>query len=121
MSGAELDAALQRGASADRYVIAAFASVAANRGNVGMGGGLPALVQNLIATRKPVVFVALGNPYLLRIFPGVAAYMAMYSTVPPSEAAAVRALFGEIAIGGRLPVSIPGFARVGDGIQLPAK
>ena len=118
MSEAELDAALQRGAMAGQYVIAAFASVAANRGTAGLGGSLPKLVQNLLATKKPVIFVAMGNPYLLRNFPDVAAYLATYSTVPPSEIAAVKALFGEISIGGKLPVSIPGFAKVGDGIVL---
>jgi len=120
MSEGELDGLLERGASAGQYVVAAYASVAANRGSAGMGGALPALVQKLIATKKPVVFVALGNPYLLRNFPGVAGYLAMYSTVPPSEVAAVKALFGEIAVEGKLPVSIPGFAKVGDGIALAA-
>ena len=120
MPETDLEAALQSGASAGRYVIAAFASVAANRGSAGLGGSLPKLVQDLIATKKPVVFLSMGNPYLLRNFPGVAAYLAMYSTVPPSEIAAAKALFGEIAIGGRLPVSIPGFAKLGDGIMLPA-
>jgi len=64
--------------------------------------------------------VALGNPYVLRSFPNVAAYLATFSNVPPSEVAAVKALVGEIAIRGRLPVSIPGQAKYGDGIQLPA-
>ena len=76
------------------------------------------LLQRLMATKKPVALVALGNPYLLRNFPDVAAYMTTYSTVPPSEISAVKALFGEIAIGGKLPVSIPGFAQYGDGIGL---
>jgi hypothetical protein len=40
-------------------------------------------------------------------FPKVGAYLTTYSTVPPSEVAAVRALFGEIPIRGRLPVTIP--------------
>jgi beta-N-acetylhexosaminidase len=40
--------------------------------------------------------------------------------VAPSEIAAVKALFGEIPIRGRLPVTLPDFARLGDGIQLPA-
>ena len=119
MSESEIDAALERGAGAGKYVIAAYASVAANRGTAALGGALPHLIQNLIATKKPVVLLALGNPYLLRNFPDVAAYLAMYSTVPPSEIAAAKALFGEIPIGGKLPVSIPGFARVGDGIVLP--
>jgi beta-N-acetylhexosaminidase len=118
MSANEIEEALQRGAGAGKYVIAAYVSVAANRGTAALGGQLPSLIQELIATKKPVVLVALGNPYLLRNFPDVAAYVAMYSTVPPSEIAAAKALFGAIPISGKLPVSIPGFARVGDGISM---
>ncbi len=121
MSENDLDAVLQRGAGASEYVIAAFASVAANRGTAALGGALPSLVRNLIATKKPVIFVAMGNPYLLRNFPEVAAYLALYSTVPPSEIAAAKALFGEIPIDGKLPISIPGQAKLGTGIQLHAR
>ncbi|MES1262469.1 MAG: glycoside hydrolase family 3 N-terminal domain-containing protein, partial [Acidobacteriota bacterium] len=120
MSEADLQAAVQQAGDAPQYVVAAFASVAAFRGNVPLGGALPQLVERLIATKKPVTLVALGNPYLLRSFPDVAAYLTGYSTVPPSEVAAVKALFGEIAIQGKLPVTIPGFAKYGDGIALPA-
>jgi beta-N-acetylhexosaminidase len=68
-----------------------------------------------------VALVALGSPYLLRNFPNVTAYLATFSSVPPSEIAAVKALWGEIPIRGRLPVSIPGLAKLGDGIQLGGK
>jgi beta-N-acetylhexosaminidase len=120
MSDADLQAAVQKASGASQYVVAAFASVAAYKGSVALGGGFPQMIQNLIATKKPVAMIALGNPYLLRNFPDVAAYMTTYSTVPPSEISAVKALFGEIAIGGKLPVSIPGFARYGDGISVGA-
>lgn len=120
MSDMDLDAALDHESQAERYVVAAFVSVAAYRGDVALGGGFPALLQKLIATKKPVTLIALGNPYLLRNFPDVAAYMTTYSTVPPSEVSAVKALFGEIPIGGKLPVTIPGFAAYGDGIALAA-
>jgi beta-N-acetylhexosaminidase len=119
MRASELSLALQDGSSADQYVIAAFASVAANRGTAALSGELPGLVQSLIGTGKPVIFIALGNPYQLRSFPGVAAYLTTYSTVPPSEVSAVKALFGEITVNGKLPVSIPGFAKPGDGLLLP--
>ena len=69
---------------------------------------------------KPVALVALGNPYLLRGFSNVTAYLATFSTVPPSEVAAVRALWGEINISGHLPVTIPELAPLGAGIQLKA-
>ncbi len=120
MSDADLQSAVERAAQASQYVVVAFASVAAYRGSVALGGGFPQLVQNLSATKKPVALIAMGNPYLLRNFPDVAAYMTTYSTVPPSEISAVKALFGEIPIGGKLPISIPGFAQYGDGISLAA-
>jgi beta-N-acetylhexosaminidase len=116
-----VDAALEKLSGCSNYVAATFTSFAAYRGTVGMlAGELGHALDWLIATGKPVVLVALGNPYVLRSFPNVAAYLATFSNVPPSELAAVKALVGEIAIRGRLPVSIPGQAKYGDGIQLPA-
>ncbi|MBI4876462.1 MAG: glycoside hydrolase family 3 C-terminal domain-containing protein [Acidobacteria bacterium] len=114
----ELEAAANRASQCDSAVIAAFVSVAAYRGDVALAGGYPKLVETLLAGGKPVVLVSLGNPYLLRRFPGVAAYLAAFSTMPASEAAAVKALFSEIPPRGRLPVTIPGLAKIGDGIQL---
>lgn len=111
-----LDAAAERITSCDSSVVAAFASTANPQGT-----RLSIVLNSLIASGKPVTMVALGNPYLIRLFPAVAAYLAMYSTVPPSEIAAVRALFGEIAIRGRLPVSIPEIAQSGEGIQTSVK
>ncbi|MGE5486753.1 MAG: glycoside hydrolase family 3 protein [bacterium] len=118
---AELDAAVEKAGSASTIVVAAFVSVASYRGSVALAGAYPKLMEALIDTDKPVALIALGSPYLARSFPRVAAYLTTYSTVPTSEAAAVKALFGEMPIQGRLPVTIPGFAKYGDGIQLPAK
>jgi beta-N-acetylhexosaminidase len=73
-----------------------------------------------LAAGKPVVLIAMGNPYLVRAFPKAAAFLLTFSTVPPSETAAAKALFGDSAITGHTPVSIPGLAKLGDGIQLPA-
>jgi beta-N-acetylhexosaminidase len=120
MSDADLQLAVQRAGDASQYVVAAFASVAAYKGSVALSGGFPQLVQNLVGTKKPVALIALGNPYLLRNFPDVTAYMTTFSTVPPSELSAVKALFGEMPITGKLPVSIPGFAQYGDGIRVEA-
>ena len=113
--------AIANAGDCDTYVVAAFASVAAYRGNTALGGEFPALLEALLTRGKPLILVALGNPYLLRAFPKVTAYLATFSTVPPSEVAAVKALFGEILIQGRLPVTIPGLAKYGDGITVPAR
>lgn len=64
------------------------------------------------------VVVALGNPYLAADFPALANYLCTYSGVPTSEVSAIKALFGEIPVRGRLPVTIPGVAARGAGIDL---
>jgi beta-N-acetylhexosaminidase len=117
LSRGQVDDAIERLQGCAAYAVAAFAPVTAARGSVGLGGELPHAVEALIATGKPVVLIALGSPYLLRNFPNVPAYLATYSSVPPSELAAVKALWGETPTRGRLPVSIPGLAKLGDGIQ----
>jgi beta-N-acetylhexosaminidase len=116
---AALDVAATRMGFCEATVVAAFVSVAA-RGTAALAPEFAKLVDTLIASGKPVTLIALGNPYLFRAFPKVAAYLTTYSTVAPSEIAAVKALFGEIPIRGRLPVTIPELAKYGDGIQLPA-
>jgi beta-N-acetylhexosaminidase len=120
MLRADLDAALQKLAACDSYAVAAFSTVGAYRGSVGLGGDLPHVIESLGASGKPLALVALGNPYLLRAYTGVTSYLATFSTVPPSEIAAVEALWGEVRISGHLPVGIPGQAKLGDGITVEA-
>jgi beta-N-acetylhexosaminidase len=120
MSRADVEAAMDRISSCPAYTVAAFSTVGAYRGSVGMAGELERAMETLAASGRPVVLIAMGNPYLLRDFPNVNAYLATFSTVLPSEIAAVKALWGEIAIGGHLPVTIPGQAALGEGIQLAA-
>ena len=120
MTHPDVEEALGRLPACGSYAVAAFASVTSGRGSVALAGELPQALETIVASGKPVALVALGNPYLLRSFPGVAAYLATFSTVPPSEIAAVKALWGEIDIRGHLPVTIPGQARYGDGITLRA-
>jgi beta-N-acetylhexosaminidase len=120
MSQTDLDQVSQKTSGCDQIVVAAFVSVSAYRGSVALPGLYPDFLNGLIAGKIPVTLVALGNPYLARSFPNASAYMTTYSPTPTSETALAKALFGEIAITGRLPVSIPGVAKFGDGIQLPA-
>jgi beta-N-acetylhexosaminidase len=127
MPEAALDAAFKgaaEGGDANKcsaIVVSADVAVAANRGDVALAGDLAPFIQKLTEGPVPVVLVAVGNPYLLASFPKVAAYLATFSITQPSEFSAVKALFGQIPITGRTPVSIPGFAAVGDGIQLPGR
>lgn len=120
MTKEDLDQISQKTAGCTEIVAAAYVSVSAYRGNVALAGNLPDFLNGLIAGKAPVTLAALGNPYLVRAFPNVAAYVATYSPTPTSETALAKALFGEISYAGHLPVTIPGIAKYGDGIQLPA-
>jgi len=120
MTREDVDGLLQKLPACAEYAVAAFAPVNPGAGTVGMTGELSRAIDNLIASGKPVALVALGNPYLLRAYPKATAYLATFGSVTTSETAAVKALWGEIAIRGRLPVTIPGEARYGEGIQLAA-
>ena len=120
MSKEDLEQVAQKTSGCTQIVAAAYVTVSAYRGNVALAGAFPDFLNGLIAGKAPVTLVALGNPYLVRSFPNVASYVATYSPTPTSEAALAKALFGEIAITGHLPVTIPGVAKYGDGIQLPA-
>jgi beta-N-acetylhexosaminidase len=72
-----------------------------------------------IAQRRPTVVVAFGNPYVIRQFPSVQSYMVTYGVEDDLERSAAAALFGLRPITGKVPVSLPGFFAIGDGIQRP--
>ena len=67
------------------------------------------------ATEKTVV-VAMGNPYIAAQLPEVQTYICTFSDAEVSELSAVKAMFGEIPMPGRLPVTIPNVASRGAGL-----
>ena len=101
--------------------VGAFVTVAAYRGSVGLEGGLNSFLTALVHGPAPVALISLGNPYLLAQFPEVSSYAATFSSSSSSEIAAGKAILGEIAITGKLPVSIPGIAALGAGMDVPVK
>ena len=108
-----------------RTVVAAVYVVptAGKVGNtVAMADATGALLQQLLdrAAEKTAV-VAMGNPYLAASFPKVENYLCTFSNATVSELSAVKALFGEMAIRGHLPVSIPNVAGRGAGIERPVR
>ncbi|MFZ0590798.1 MAG: glycoside hydrolase family 3 N-terminal domain-containing protein [Bryobacteraceae bacterium] len=117
----ELAALVNAVAKCKAVYVGAFVTVAAYRGSVALEGGLTKFLDSLIKCGPPLALVSFGNPYLLRNFPDAGTYAATFSTSTTSEVAAIRAIFGEISIQGRLPVSIPGLAKAGDGIQVSGK
>ncbi|MFI8187365.1 glycoside hydrolase family 3 protein [Streptomyces sp. NPDC085946] len=75
--------------------------------NVTASGGQRTLVERLLATGRPVVAVALRNPYDVARLPGVPAVLAAYSWTDVELRAAARVIAGRVAPRGRLPVPVP--------------
>ena len=73
---------------------------------------------NTIAARKPTVVTSFGNPYILRQFPNISTYVLAWGQWEVSQRAAAKALTGKIPIRGRLPIAIPPYHRLGEGITV---
>jgi beta-N-acetylhexosaminidase len=90
--------------------------------SMGLSDASGALLRKILDHAAPKTAVlAMGNPYLAQDFPAIRNYLCAFSNATVSEVSAVKALFGEIAIRGHLPVSIPDVAQRGAGIERPAQ
>lgn len=69
--------------------------------------GQQKLVEQLVATGKPVVVVAVRDPYDIAYFTDAPTYLATYSTTAISMESLTKVLFGEVQPKGHLPVMIP--------------
>ncbi len=98
-SDASIAAAVAQAQASDQVVVAT--------NNAATSPGQQKLVTQLLATGKPVVVVAVRNPYDIAYFTGAPTYLATYSTTAISVESLVRVLFGEVQPAGLLPVAIP--------------
>jgi beta-N-acetylhexosaminidase len=123
------ESAAAAAAKARAVIIAAYAIPSAGKmvkvqgtmkNSVSLAGDTSTLVDRVLQSAgKKAVIVAMGNPYLADDFPAVPTYMCTFSNAPTSEAAAVKALFGEIPIRGKMPVTLPNIAQRGTGLERP--
>jgi beta-N-acetylhexosaminidase len=90
-------------------------------GSANLDAGPMQLFTEMVKTAGArTVVVAFGNPYTGGSIPGIQTYVCTYSNTVVSSSSLARALFGEIAIHGRLPVSIPNLALRGTGLDRDA-
>jgi len=64
------------------------------------------LVTELVAGDRPIILVALRNPYDLEVLPAAAEAIATYADVPASLRALAEALTGRAGFPGRLPANL---------------
>jgi CubicO group peptidase (beta-lactamase class C family) len=112
------EALLERGQSAGIILCPIFTRARSGSGAFGLPPELIGALDSLSALGKPVIYVAMGSPYVLGALPGGRAYVCAYSDCEPITEAAVEILFGETPAVGKLPVSIPSFAPYGTGVPL---
>jgi beta-glucosidase-like glycosyl hydrolase/CubicO group peptidase (beta-lactamase class C family) len=104
----------------DVVLVALFVRVADRKGNVGLPDDQRAFVNQVLAAGKPAAVLCFGNPYLIERFPEARTWVAEFSTNDVSQRAAVRALFGQAEIRGKIPVTVSGISKRGDGMRVPA-
>jgi beta-N-acetylhexosaminidase len=116
---AELDSIARSVAGADAVVISTHVRTIEGTGRFAVAPIVAQWIDSL-ATKERVIVIANGNPYVIRQFPRVQSYMVTYGVGDALERAAVRAVLGAEPIGGRAPISLPGFFSRGDGIARSA-
>ncbi|MDT0399331.1 MULTISPECIES: glycoside hydrolase family 3 protein [Streptomyces] len=97
-SAATVAQAVAAAGDADAIVVGTY--------NVSASSSQKTLVEQLLATGKPVVAVAIRNPYDVAHLPGVAAYVATYSWTDVELRAAARVIAGKVDPHGTLPVPV---------------
>jgi beta-N-acetylhexosaminidase len=118
--------------AAEHVIVAVYVVPTAGKAMRDAGGALKNTVSidnttgSLLATildhaARRTVVLAMGNPYLVRDFPAIENYVCAFSNTTVSETAAVKAIFGEIPVSGHLPVTIPGIASRGEGLERPVR
>ncbi|MFG2787094.1 glycoside hydrolase family 3 protein [Streptomyces sp. NPDC048419] len=97
-SAATIAKAVAAAQDADAVVVGTY--------NVTAGNSQKTLVEQLVATGRPVVAIAVRNPYDVAQLPSVRAYLAGYSWTDVELRAAARVIAGQVGPRGRLPVPV---------------
>jgi beta-N-acetylhexosaminidase len=105
----------------DIAILAFFVRVSDRKGNVDVPAEQGAFADKVYKNGKPVITVGFGSPYVVEHFPQAETWLAAFGISDVAQISVARALFGEIPVRGRLPVTVPGAElNAGFGIEVPA-
>jgi len=115
-------------AIAPRYgavVASVFVRATSGSGRLDLAPELVRLLKDVTAetarTKTPFITTFFGNPYTASFVPELPAILLTYDLYDLPELAAVRAIAGEAAIVGRLPISLSGLSPAGHGLDRSAQ
>jgi len=106
---------------ADAVIAGVFVRIASYSGRMDLSQPQIALLDSVAAQNKPFATVCFGNPYTATFLPKLPAVLLGFEFSDFTERAAAKALAGEIPIGGKLPIQLPGMFAIGHGLTRPAK
>ena len=122
---AELDLVRAMAYNYDAVVAGVFVRASSASGRLDLAPPIVKLLQDLARSgeRRSQPFAAMffGNPYTPMFVPDVPSMLVTYDFSDYAEESAVKALAGEIAIGGRLPIVLPGLFPMGHGLTRPGR
>ena len=108
----------------DAIVAGIFVRAASASGRLDLAEPVTSLLRDLARTtarrNQPFATLFFGNPYVAMSVSELPAMLLTYDFSDAAEESAVRALAGEIAISGKLPIALPGLFPVGHGLERPA-
>jgi beta-N-acetylhexosaminidase len=106
--------------SYDVALLAFFVRVSDRKGNVDIPAEQAALADKVYKNGKPVVTIGLGSPYLVERFPQAETWLATFGISDVAQISIAHALFGQIPVRGKLPVTVPGVQmKAGFGMEVP--
>ncbi len=106
---------------ADVVLLGVYLSIGAWKGKPTFSLALQDFFAQIGALPKPVMMVAFGDPYVIGKLPETVVMMTPYNGAKVGERAIAKAILGRIDITGKLPVTIPGKYKIGDGLKLLMK
>ena len=124
-SDAEIRQAVKQAQDAALTIVSLYGRVRTGESrSIGLPEAPANALTELIKRHTPLIGISFGNPYLLQSFSGLQTYMIAYGDMPSLQEAAARALLGETAITGKLPITLPvqkNLYQRGTGIELNAE
>lgn len=94
-----------------------FIYIGSFKGKINIPEKIVEFLNKLKSKNSKIVIISFGSPYIYREIPFINAYICGYYGTYEIEIAAAQILSGKLSPDGKLPISIPGHFKIGDGLK----
>lgn len=112
----EIDSLMAKAEEADKIIAHSYVVARSGAGDLDLPEIVEETLDELTDLDKPMGLVSFGDPYFIGAVPEIDAYMCAWSATESTVEAAVQTLKGDNSPMGRLPIEIPGYGEIGDGL-----